>query len=121
MNEEKRQLTAADILSVEDLEVTEVAVPEWKGSVYLRVLPADVGLALNEKMVALPKEKASESMFLLLGACLVDRQGSPLFTTDEQFAKLRTRSGKVLLRLQDAALELQGWRRDGAGAASPKA
>ena len=105
----KRALSAADILSAEDLEVKEIHVPEWKGSVCLRVLPADVGLELDAKMKALTKENEPDALFILLGACLCDKSGAPLFADEAQRAKLRSRSQKVLLRLQQEALRLQGW------------
>jgi len=107
--EAPKPLSADDILGVDDLEIVEVQVPEWKGSVHLRVLPADVGLALNDKMQELPKEKQSDAMFILLAACLVSPDGKPLFSTPEQADRLRGRSAKVLMRLQKKALELQGW------------
>lgn len=110
----KKPLSADDILAAEDLEIKEVEVPEWKGTVRLRVLPADEGLALSAEMAALSKERQSESLFLLLGACLVNGDGKRMFTSDEQIKKLRTRSQKVLLRLQRAALALQGWGEDAA-------
>jgi hypothetical protein len=105
-----RKLTAEEILGLgaADLEIKEVMVPEWGGSVHLRVLPADEGLELNERMQGLPKERESEALFLLLGACLVDSSGAQLFSSD-QIAGLRKRSQKVLVRLQRAALALQGW------------
>jgi hypothetical protein len=105
-------LSADDILAAEDLEIKEVEVPEWKGTVRLRVLPADEGLALSAQMAALTKEQQHESLFLLLGACLVDPEGKRMFSTEEHLRKLRTRSQKVLLRLQRSALELQGWTVD---------
>jgi hypothetical protein len=104
-----RQLSAEDILGAHDLEIMEVYVPEWRGSINLRVLPADEGLVLNEKMQALPKAQQSESIFLLLEATMVHADGSRLFKTPEQALWLRTKSQKVLLRLQKAALGLQGW------------
>ena len=109
--ETTKALSAEDILGIDDLEIVEVQVSEWKGSVHLRVLPADEGLELNERMQALGKEPKhqAEAIFLLLGACLVTKDGKRLFATDEQQAKLRSRSNKVLLRLQRKALELQGW------------
>lgn len=102
-------VTFDQILETQDLEIKAVEVPEWKGTVYLRELPADEGLALNDQMQALPNEKAFEAIFLLLGACLVNAKGERLCTTPEQAAKLRSRNQKVLLRLQNAALKLQGW------------
>jgi len=114
-----RVLSAEDILSVEDLEILAIEVPEWKGVVYLRVLPADEGLALSQKMNALTKEKEHEAIFLLLGACLVHPDGRLMLTEEAQLQKLRTRSQKVLLRLQKKALALQGWTEDEAAAGKP--
>jgi hypothetical protein len=110
-------LSADEILSVDDAEVVEIPVPEWKGTIRLRVLPADEGLALSERMQALPKEKQSESLFMLLAAVIVGMDGAILFDTSERLAKLRGRSQKVLLRLQGEALKLQGWGEQGAAAA----
>jgi len=109
MTEATKQLTADDILAASDLEIREVHVPEWNGSVYMRVLPADEGLELNEKMLALSKEKGHEAIFLLLASSLVTSAGERLFTAPDQIARLRSRSQKVLIRLQKIALTLQGW------------
>lgn len=109
MGEVKRELSADDILATTDLENIEVEVPEWKGVVHLRLLPADEGLALSEEIQGLPKGRQTEAIFMLLAACLADAKGQQLFTTEDQLAKLRKRSPKVLIRLQRTALELQGW------------
>lgn len=108
-----RELTVEEILGASDLQIVEVEVPEWGGSVYLRVLPADVGVALNEKISALDKKNQHESIFLLLGACLCRKDGAPLFESVEAAGKLRGRSQKVLIKLQKMALELQGWTSQG--------
>lgn len=112
---EIRNLSAEEILSAEDLEIVAVEVPEWKGVVHLRVLPADEGLALSEKMNELPKEKQSEAIFLLLGACLVQPDGARMFSTEDQLLRLKSRSQKVLLRLQTSAIRLQGWTEEAPG------
>lgn len=106
--------TADDILGCDDLETVAVEVKEWKRTVYLRVLPADEGLRINEQLQALPKGQQSEAMFLLLGASLVTASGERLLKTPDDLQRLRSRSQKVLLRLQDIALELQGWTPRGA-------
>jgi hypothetical protein len=110
-------LSAADIIGVVDVEVRAVPVPEWKGSVYLRVLPADEGLALNDAMQALSKEKRGDAIFLLLAACLCDEKGTPLFASEAEAKGLRRKSNKVLARLQDEALVLQGWQKGQEGEA----
>lgn len=114
-----RALSTEDVLSADDLEILAVEVPEWKGVVHLRVLPADEGLALSAQMNELPKEQQHEAIFLLLAACLVHPDGGRMFTEDEQLKRLRTRSQKVLLRLQKRALALQGWTEEELGAGKP--
>lgn len=119
MNEPKQPLpfpaplpsaeTADDFLAIDDLEILAVQVPEWKTTIHLRVLPADEGLVLNEAMQQLPADKKAEAIFILLKACLVTSGGKLLITSDEQVSKLRSRSQKVLLRIQKEALKLQGW------------
>jgi hypothetical protein len=46
---------------------------------------------------------------------LVTAEGKRLFSTEEQCKQLRTRSHKVLTRLQEAALALQGWKVEATG------
>ena len=49
---------------------------------------------------------------MLLGACLCDAAGERLFADDAAAkAALSKRNLRVLGRLQDEALELQGWKR----------
>jgi hypothetical protein len=110
-------LTAAELIGASDCEIEEVPVPEWKGAVHLRVLPAGEGMALSETLSALPKERQHEALYLLLGACLCNADGSRLLA-DDQVHELRRKSPRVLLRLQKRALELQGWVPEGA---APKA
>lgn len=104
------ELSAEEIFGQPDLTIVPVDVPEWRARVHLRVLPADVGLALNDAMQALPKDKSTDAMFLLLRATLCRSNGAPLITSDDQAGKLRSRSMVVLSRLQEKALELQGWK-----------
>jgi len=102
-------LSAADLAAVEDLSVIAVAVPEWKGKVYIRDLPADEGIAMNDEMQALPKGGEQEALFILLAACLCNAEGKPLFSGHaEARATLGKRKMAVLLRLQKEALQLQG-------------
>jgi hypothetical protein len=118
---EERELSAADIDTADDLGLLPVYVPEWKGKVYLRVLPADVGfkiLAGMDKLRRLQEPERSEHMTealrLVLPVCLVDKKGARLYTTPEQVEMLLLRNHQVLLRLQQTALELQGWGNEAA-------
>lgn len=121
MDEKAKALTLEQIATADDCELLEVEVPEWGGSIYFRVLPADVGLKLSDRAAALEGDDRPEAMFFMLARCLSDEEGRPFVTTDEQEAiavrKLKTRSQKVLLRIQKLNVALQGWDDDTKGAA----
>lgn len=104
--------SAGDLFAQSDIDVKEVPVPEWGVTVYMRLLPADEGLALNDAMQKLKAENAFEAIFMLLGATLSTEDGERILKTDEDIALLRKRSAKVLLRLQKVALEHQGWNEE---------
>jgi len=114
-------VTADAILDVEDVELLEVATPEWKNcpSVWLRTLPGDEGAELGDQVAALQAQvgktpgTSQKARMLLLAAVMVDAQGVRLFTTPEQIEKLGKRQHKVLARLEQAALRLQGWNPEG--------
>lgn len=104
--------SAGELFAQSDIVLQEVEVPEWGVTVFIRLLPADEGLDLNNKMQALAKENAFEAIFMLLGATLSTPDGDRIIKTEEDMAKLRTRSAKVLLRLQKVALDHQGWNEE---------
>lgn len=120
MGDKAKALTLEEIASSDDCELLEVPVSEWGGSVYFRVLPADVGLKLSDRAAALTKAQQPEAMFFMLARCLCDEAGHPLVATDEDevaaVAKLKTRSQKVLLRIQKLNVTLQGWEDDSSAA-----
>lgn len=108
-----KALTLEQIAATRDCEVLGVDVPEWGGTIYLRVLPADEGLELSNRAAALPKEEQAEAMYIMLARCLCDEEGTPLVRDQTQEARaigqLKTRSQKVLLRIQKRNVTLQGW------------
>jgi hypothetical protein len=117
-------VTADAILDVEDVELLEVATPEWKNcpTVWLRTLPGDEGAELWDQVAVLQAQiggktpapgTSLKARMLLLAASIVDARGVRLFTTPEQIEKLSKRQHKVLVRLEQAALRLQGWAPEG--------
>ncbi len=119
MGEKAKALTLEEIARTDDCELLEVNVPEWGGSIYFRVLPADVGLKLSNRAAELELPDRPEAMFFMLARCLSDEDGHPFVTTDEEeaaaIAKLKSRSQKVLLRIQRLNVALQGWNDDTKG------
>ncbi|MBN2204310.1 MAG: hypothetical protein JW767_04730, partial [Thermoleophilia bacterium] len=88
-----RTLTLADLDAAKDLGLERVEVPEWGGAVYVRELPADQGIDMSDEMAAIPKEKGADALFVLLGHCLANADGSPLFgSVAEARQHLRPRS-----------------------------
>lgn len=96
-------LNADQIFAANDLNLIPVEVPEWGGTVYIRV--CSVG-----EMEAYQREFAEkrEGMELwrpkLLVRCVCDKDGKPIFTHD-QVEKLGTKSVKVMSRLFDLAMK----------------
>jgi hypothetical protein len=97
--------SAEDILGLEDCHVIAVEVPEWKRTVHIRMLPADEGTDLADRVKALG-EGGQAARLALLSATIVDAAGNRLFTTEEQIQRLAKRSLGALVRLERASLHL---------------
>ncbi len=95
--------SAADILEVNDSDLLAVEVPEWKRTVFIRVLSAGAALELQEKVEALPAERKSDSVYFNVAQCVVDAKGAPLFKLEDCIDKLKTRNQRVLVRLHELA------------------
>lgn len=95
-------LTAAQILSADDLGLLKVSVPEWGGDVYIRVM--SVGERDDYERLWIGKKETGIANFRTkyLQRVLCDEKGSLLFT-NEQVEALSAKSGAVLGRLFDKA------------------
>jgi hypothetical protein len=103
-------ITAEELENLKDTRVLPVEVPEWKRTVCLRAMGADEALEMEDQLKSLPKEKATESMYILLGATLSTPEGAKLFADEAKARKiLGGRDPQVLLRLQEESIKLQGW------------
>ncbi len=96
-------LTADQILAADDMGLKEVAVPEWGGSVYIRVMT--VGERDEyERMWIGQRDKGIENFRTqYLARVLCDEKGELLFTRDKT-AALARKSGAVMGRLFDEAM-----------------
>lgn len=101
-------LTAADILAVEDAAVERVSVPEWGGEVYLKELEASEVHRQSRAKDDVP------FVVRLVWASLVDEHGVRLFPSPTALQQLGKKSIKVMARLQNKVLRLNGMRRDAA-------
>lgn len=95
-------LTASQILAANDVKVEPVDVPEWGGTVYVRVLRG-TDRDQFEEWINKEKDRSVRCRFLVLTLC--DEKGSLLFTP-EQVAALGEKSGEVLGRVFDKAWDL---------------
>lgn len=102
-------LTAAEILNADDLEYTEIEVPEWKGTLRLRVMSADEAIKFQDQ-INTPSLKKS-AWVKILALCAVDGEGKRLFS-DREMEALRKKSTKVFLRIQKVLLKLNGFTED---------
>lgn len=108
----KTYLSAASILAAEDLIVHEEEVPEWPdpatglpGIVRLMQMSAEESFNFTQKV----EQDGNNGMFIMLRYSAVDADGTLLFT-DEDIVKLRKKSMKVLNRLQQICLSMNGMR-----------
>lgn len=97
-------LTADQILAANDLGLKEVKVPEWGGSVYIRVM--SVGERDEYERMWIGKKESGVENFRTqyLARVLCDEKGTLLFTR-EQTAALASKSGAVMGRLFDVAMK----------------
>lgn len=96
-------LNADQIFAANDMSLVPVEVPEWNGTVYVRVM--SVGeMEAYQREFAEKREKMENWRSKLLVRCICDKDGKALFTND-QVEKLGTKSVKVMSRLFDLAMK----------------
>lgn len=96
-------LSKADIVKADDLPRKKLSVPEWGGHVYIRVLTDEATQGWKEDDPTLSEVAA---------VSLCDKDGVRLFT-DKEVGLLGKKSHKVLLRLAEEALTLNGLSKKG--------
>lgn len=97
-------LTAEQILAADDLGLKKVAVKEWGGDVFIRVM--SVGERDSYERMWIGKKDSGVDNFRTeyLARVLCDEKGGLLFTRD-QVEKLASKSGAVMGRLFDEAIK----------------
>lgn len=101
-------LTRDQILSAEDLPTEDVDVPEWGGHILLRVMPGIDREEFEGSVLEDRDEKSTrEFRTKLVAFCAVDDKGERLFTL-EHVERLGKKNGKVLDRLADICLRVNG-------------
>jgi hypothetical protein len=106
--EEKVFLTKDAILSVNDLQIEEVFVPQWKGTVRVRSLSGAERDDLEASMIddkGNPIKKNFRARLLSLALC--DERGKPLFSQAEAEA-LGKKNGAAMSAIFTVAMRLSG-------------
>jgi len=104
-------LTRDMILNIKDIEIEEVAVPEWGGSVFVKGL---TGKERDEYQVSIMQKSGKNyevnfknATVKLVVACVTDKDGKQLFEVAD-IDMLSSKSGKALNRLYEVATKLSG-------------
>lgn len=108
-------LSRAQIEAAEDLGREVVEVPEWGGSVVVRMMTAGEHTRLGQEYEGLPKDRL---VFHLLAKVIVDDAGEALFAGEDGVEALAGKSKDVVLRLYKLASRLNGLGKDDVEAAA---
>lgn len=99
-------LTRDAILNAQDLKTQDVDVPEWQGTVRVRMLTGAERDAMSKAMLGADgKVDAADYRERMVAACVVGEDGAQLFTADDVQA-LAKKSAIALQRVFAAADKL---------------
>ena len=102
-------LTKEDIVGVSDLEIETIDVPEWNGSVRIRVLD---GAEADRYSVMVTNKQLTDFRVKFVALVLCDENGKRLFS-DGEIRALGRKSAKALDRIFEAGLKLNGMNEKG--------
>jgi len=97
-------LSKEQILSADDLGLLEVQVPEWGGSVFIRVMTVGERDAYENDWVVNKGKGVDDFRTKFLARCICDASGTRLFS-DAEIPVLSKKSAKVMSRLWQKAME----------------
>lgn len=101
-------LTKEEILKTDDIRREEIYIEEWGGSIFIQEM---TGTAKDnfelESMSRKGQPMKDNFRTRFLVKCIVDKEGSPLFT-EKDISSLGKKSGTVIDRIFQRAGELNG-------------
>jgi hypothetical protein len=104
-------LSRDDILKADDLRTVDVEVPEWGGTVRLKMLTAAERDRFEASTVEVRGNQQKANLYnlraRLVSLCAVDEQGRRLFSK-EDVTQLGEKSAAALARLFNRASEING-------------
>lgn len=107
-------LSKDQILSVDDLKTEDVEVPEWGGTLRIRVLTGAERDEFETSMVRMNSKSGKQETDLvnlrarLVAKCAINEDGSKMFQTRNDVAALGLKSSAALARVYDACQKLSG-------------
>jgi hypothetical protein len=103
----KQFLTREEVFAVEDTQHIDVEIPEWGGKyIRLRSLTAAEAITFAEETAA-SGENLRKSAVRIVVLTAIDQNGGALFLREDLEA-VKGKNFKAMLRLQEAALKLNG-------------
>lgn len=109
-------LSKQQILEAQDIKIEEVEVPEWGGSVYVKVMNATQRDEFETFVYNRQDQGDLRGMRLLLcKVCLCDAEGNQLFESAEDVKALGSKSGGALMVIFQAAMKLNAMRKEDIG------
>jgi hypothetical protein len=99
----RRVLSAQEILTVQDIPVVEVNVPEWGGIVRIRGISGEEATQFAESQ----GKGKGDSLAKMVALAVVDEDGNRLFQ-DSDIPALKRKSMRAMLRIQAVALDING-------------
>ena len=103
-------LSKNEIKEIDDLPSKTVEIPEWGGSIKLRMMTTKSRMDFEKKQSQV-KTNEGVVVLLVLYSC-VDEDGNRLFS-DDDYDFLASRSPKALMTLFETATELNSLSRSG--------
>lgn len=100
-------LDRAAIIGAQDLKTIDIEVPEWGGTVRLRMLTASERFAVNDAANASGEFDPSVFQTVLIERTAVNEDGSPLFDKGDS-AALGAKCSSAIATVFAAAAELNG-------------
>ncbi len=100
MSEESKNLSALEILQLDDITWIDVFVEPWKTKVRIKTLQAGVAISFFKQ-----NEKRSDGLVRIVQMSAINTDGSLMFNSND-IEKLKTKSMKAFQILQDAILKL---------------
>lgn len=97
-------LTKEQILAANDMDLLEIEVPEWSGSVYCRVMTVGERDAYEREWIGKRETGVENFRTKFLQRVLCSKDGELLFSAEE-VALLSKKSARVMARLWDKAMK----------------